>query len=134
MTFRRCLPLLILVVVAACGDPEPPLDPSTLDVLIEARDIDFDQDTYELFEGEAAIGYVQRGAIRHSLLIEDQNGNTLDLRLVVGGGTGDQDLGTVTLAAGRYSFFCDIAGHRAAGMEAELIVISQQDPTEETTE
>ena len=35
---------------------------------------------------------------------------------------GQTKTGAVTLAAGTYTIYCDIAGHRAAGMEAKLVV------------
>jgi plastocyanin len=35
---------------------------------------------------------------------------------------GDTDTGTVELPAGSYVLYCDIAGHEAAGMVADLVV------------
>jgi plastocyanin len=67
--------------------------------------------------GDVAIRYKNTGAIEHTLLIDGVAGFKLD---VVHGG--DVDSATVKLAPGTYTLYCDIPGHRAAGMEAHLTV------------
>jgi plastocyanin len=88
---------------------------------VEAHDIEFDRDAYRIAAGPVDIDYVQEGALPHSLVIEASDGATVDaFRLEVG--EVDADEGTVDLPAGDYKIFCDVPGHRDAGMEAELQV------------
>jgi plastocyanin len=91
------------------------------DLEVVAHDIGFDRDAYSLQHGQRLIEYVQDGQTRHTLRIEDADGNDVDgIDLEVGGP--DTDEGSVDLAPGRYTLYCDVPGHREAGMEAELDV------------
>jgi uncharacterized cupredoxin-like copper-binding protein len=91
------------------------------DLEVVAHDIGFDKTSYTLSHGQQVIEYVQDGQTRHTLRVEDAEGNDVDgLDLEVGGS--DTDEGSVDLAPGRYTLYCDVPGHREAGMEAELDV------------
>ncbi len=84
-------------------------------------DQDFDADRYEVEAlgepGVVTIEYVLDGFQAHTLVVE---GHEDLLRLEVGNdGT---DAGTIRLEPGRYMIYCDIAGHRSSGMEAQLLV------------
>lgn len=112
--------------LAACGDDddadggsdttEAP-DDGTLRVA--AKDaLSFSPDELTAPAGAVTIELVNEGSLPHSLVIEDREG---DLKLTVGG-RGATDDGTITLEAGEYTFYCDVAGHRAGGMEGTLTV------------
>jgi plastocyanin len=88
---------------------------------VEAHDIEFDGDAYRIATGPVDIEYRQEGTLPHSLVIEQPGGITVDgFRLEVG--DADTARGTADLSPGEYVLFCDVPGHRAAGMEAELHV------------
>jgi plastocyanin len=117
-----------LVALTACGDDGDDgggtSDPAAADADLQvvARDIELDQDSYTLTAGTSTIAYVQEGAMLHTLLIEGPDGED-----VAGFGLevtedGEVDTGEVTLEPGTYTLYCDVAGHRQAGMEAELVV------------
>ena len=63
------------------------------------------------------IEYILDGFQAHNLLIE---GYEEDLVLEVE--NGETATGSISLEPGRYILYCDIAGHREAGMEAQLLV------------
>ena len=67
--------------------------------------------------GDVHITYRNDGSIGHTLLIEGVDGFKLDVA-----GRGDVDEGSVTLAPGTYTMYCDVAGHRQAGMHGTLEV------------
>jgi manganese oxidase len=70
----------------------------------------------EVGPGDLTIELTNTGALPHNLVFE--NGpRSVDLN---GGETTTLHVGE--LEAGAYTIFCDIAGHRAAGMEARLVV------------
>lgn len=97
------------------------VEPGGADLTVEAHDIAFDRDAYGVVSGPVAVEYRQKGSLPHSLVIEDDDGRTLDgFELEVG--DVDSDSGTVDLPAGEYVLYCDVPGHRAAGMEARLQV------------
>lgn len=104
--------------VAACGgsdDEASGCTPATSDVTVGAQDdLTFDAAGYEADAGCIEITYTNEGSQAHTLLIEGKSG----FKLAVG----DTDQGTVDLPVGTYTLYCDVAGHQAAGMEADLIV------------
>jgi plastocyanin len=124
---------LAALLLVACGDggrddgvagggasPESGPDAGT-SLAVEAHDIEFDRDAYRIAAGPAEVRYVQEGALPHSLVIEAADGGDVDgFKLEVG--DVDADSGTVDLPAGDYVIYCDVPGHRDAGMEAELEV------------
>ncbi|MEO1062818.1 MAG: plastocyanin/azurin family copper-binding protein [Actinomycetota bacterium] len=119
MNRHLALPLAVLLTTVGCGEDIAP--DSDADLVVIAEDIDFDADTYEVTAGEIAIELFQRGAIRHTLLIEDNTGADLGIRLDVDA-RGSADTDTVVLEAGTYTLYCDVPGHLDAGMVATLSV------------
>lgn len=96
-------------------DAEPADD---ADVTVIAEDIDFPNKEFTASAGEITIGYVNDGSIRHTLVIEDVDA----WETLVVSSNGDAANGTVELEAGEYTLFCDVPGHRGAGMEGTLTV------------
>ena len=82
-----------------------------------AEDVDFGDDAYTVAAGTIPVTYRNEGSIVHTLVIEDVDGFKLEVS-----SKGDVDEGTVDLEAGEYTIFCDVPGHRDAGMEATLQV------------
>jgi plastocyanin len=104
--------------LAACGgsddeasDCAPVVDELTV---LAQDDLKFDADRYEADAGCIEVTYENAGTIAHTLLIKGVSGFKLSV--------GDTDTGTVDLPAGSYVLYCDIAGHEAAGMVADLVV------------
>ena len=122
---RHLLLLVALGLFAACGgdddggDRAAPPDLGETDATIEvlAEDISFPEDVYESPAGRVGFVYENVGNIRHTLLIEGVDDFELDVSK-----KGDVDAGAVDLEPGTYVLFCDIPGHRPAGMVAELVV------------
>lgn len=117
----RLLAVAGLLFAAGCGDDDAASAPETPPVedavRVAAQDIGFGADQYEVEAGEVAFEYVNEGNILHTLVIEDVGGLELTVR-----STGDTDRGSVGLETGEYVLYCDVAGHRQAGMEATLVV------------
>ncbi len=109
------------ILVAACGDDDaaPPADLGETDdtIVVDAEDISFPDDVYETAAGRVGFVYENVGNIRHTLVVEGVDGFELSVDK-----NGDVDQGAVDLESGTYTLFCDIPGHRSAGMVAELVV------------
>lgn len=116
----------LAVTLTACGDSGDSGDagdegasgacsPAVSSITVGAQDsLKFDADSYEADAGCVELTYANEGSVAHTLLIKDVG----DFKLSVG----DTDAGTVELEPGTYTLYCDIAGHEAAGMTAELTV------------
>ena len=83
-----------------------------------AMDIEFDKTEASAAAGDIDVTLTNDGQIEHSWVVEDHED---DLRLHVES-NGDTDEGTITLESGDYTFYCDVTGHREAGMEGTLTV------------
>jgi uncharacterized cupredoxin-like copper-binding protein len=93
-------------------------DPARATALpIEAHEFSLAPKDLHAAAGSVAIHYTNGGAIPHTLVIEGVTGFKLDVPK-----GGDADTATVQLEAGTYRLYCDIPGHRQAGMEADLTV------------
>jgi uncharacterized cupredoxin-like copper-binding protein len=105
---------------AAGGTVQKPGPP---DVTIHAFDIGFREKRVTAPAGQVKIAEVNDGQIRHTLVIE----HVPDLKLAVGG-HGEEDEATVNLKPGTYTYYCDVPGHRQAGMEGVLVVAPEPAP------
>jgi|HigsolmetaAR202D_1030399.scaffolds.fasta_scaffold39353_2 plastocyanin len=113
---------VLVAALGSCGGDdagdEPPTSVLDADVDVVALDIEFDQEVYTAEPGPVTFHYVNEGSIVHTLVIE---GVDRDVRLEVEH-HGDEATATVELAPGSYVIYCDVPGHREAGMEARLEV------------
>jgi plastocyanin len=84
--------------------------------LFVAVDIEFEQAPETLPPGDLDVVLENRGSIEHNVVIEELG----DEKILEAAG-GQSDEGTVTLEPGEYTYYCDVAGHRAT-MEGTLTV------------
>ena len=90
---------------------------ATATLAVEAHEFSLAPKDLRTTPGSVAIRYTNAGAIQHTLLIDGVSGFKLDVT-----SAGDVDTGTAQLEPGTYTLYCDVAGHRSAGMEAQLTV------------
>lgn len=95
------------------ANPESP----SASLRIEAAEFSLSPADLRTTPGTVAVEYVNTGAVIHTLVIDGVNGFKLEVPA-----RGDVDTGTAALKPGKYTLYCDVAGHRQAGMEAPLIV------------
>jgi plastocyanin len=111
------------LVFAGCGGGDDGSDGGTsspADLVVHGNDaLKFDKDSYTARAGANVIQLVNDGSQPHTLLFDD---DSIDFDKLSVAGKGDADTGSVDLPAGTFTIYCDIAGHRAAGMEATLVV------------
>ena len=89
------------------------------DVVVKGLDsLKFDQKEYAAKAGPVTIELVDDGNLPHTLLIE----KVTSFKKLSVASKGKTSTGTVTLESGTYTIYCDVAGHRGAGMEATLVV------------
>jgi len=102
---------------AAAGYVEPK-GPAVATIEIDALPtLKFNQTDFPTSAGINEINYVDKGGT-HTLVFEDPAFRGFKLAV---NGTGN-DSGKVELEPGTYVVYCDIPGHRAAGMEATITV------------
>jgi len=102
---------------ASGGSPTSGVPADGEGVTVAAEDITFPKSTYSAEPGPVDVTYRNEGSVRHTLVIEDVDGFKLEVDA-----HGDVDEGIVDLEPGEYTLYCDVAGHREAGMEAVLEV------------
>jgi plastocyanin len=80
-----------------------------------AADIMYEQAPEEVPAGTVPMTLVNEGTIEHNVVIEE-----LGEDRVLDAAAGETDSAEVELQPGDYTYYCDVAGHRAAGMEGTL--------------
>jgi uncharacterized cupredoxin-like copper-binding protein len=66
------------------------------------------------------VAFPNQGTQTHTFIVQDPKGDAIAPKLRVG--PGNETGGVYQLPAGTYTLYCDITGHRAAGMVASLTV------------
>ena len=116
--------LTLPLVLGGCGGDDKGSSSgggsSGADLLVIGQDIKFDKTAYDLTTGLKTIELKNEGALAHSLLIE-QGGKKLE-GFALSTNPKRTDSGKVNLQPGAYVIYCDVTGHRSAGMEATLTV------------
>ena len=113
------------LALAGCGGDDggsggEPDDGTPADVVAHGNDaLKFDKDSYTARAGTISIELVNDGSQPHTLLFDEDD---VDFEKLGVSGKGDSDTGSVELTPGSYTIYCDITGHRSAGMEATLVV------------
>jgi plastocyanin len=91
----------------------------TVELAADESELKFDTTELTSKPGKVTIDFNNPSTIPHNVEIEDESGKVL-------GGTetiaASEESASVELAAGTYTFFCSIPGHRQAGMEGTLTV------------
>ena len=118
--------LVSLVAIAACssggstgsgtgsGAPAGSTQVTVMDFNFKPKDI-------SVPAGKVVFFLINSGPSAHDMLIADSTGKTLARSSLVQ--SGDTFTFTIdNLPAGKYVFYCDVPGHRAAGMEGTLTV------------
>lgn len=121
---RTLLPLAAAIAIglplAACGgsdDGASGCTPVDDEIRVAAFDsLKFDEEEYEADAGCIEVTYENEGSQTHTFLVRGKGGFKLSVN------NGETDTGTVDLPAGAYEVFCDVAGHEAGGMKADLVV------------
>ncbi len=79
----------------------------------------FEQTSVTAKAGEDTIDFTNDSPVGHNVQIEDPNGKGLGgTKTITGGST----TAKVALKPGKYTFFCSVPGHEAAGMKGTLTV------------
>jgi plastocyanin len=124
---RRCLfALLPAVALAACGggggggSSSSPTVPANPNLTVIAEEIHYDKKEYSVPTGEVRVEFDNQGTQTHNLIVQDPKGDRIDPKIQ--DGPGKKTGGVYQLGPGKYTLFCDITGHRDAGMVASLTV------------
>jgi plastocyanin len=119
--------LVSLVVLAACGGDDDSNGNGgnggngDSDIDMEMGEMYFDPDSVSADAGTSlTINFDNVGNQLHDFTIDDLNGEEVEIDVP----SGEQDSLTLQMPdePGEYTFYCDIPGHREAGMEGTLTV------------
>jgi plastocyanin len=107
----------VVAVIALGGDDGGPPATTGPALTVSMVEMAFEPDPIEVPAGDAVLRVVNDGAVGHSMLIPELGKGTPDLKP-------GQEL-TLDLSdaePGEYYVYCDITGHREAGMETTLVL------------
>jgi plastocyanin len=119
-TQRFFLAVAVLAVAAlvmvACGGGAP-ATAAPLNITIHAKDIAYDTTAITAKAGQTVnVTYINDGALDHTFLMD----NVVTEQKVAAGAT--TTFSFTAPAAGTYTYYCNVAGHKEAGMVGTLTV------------
>ena len=79
----------------------------------------FDPSSVDVKAGKVSFFLVNAGSQGHDMVISDSGGKVLARSDLVQGGN-SSEFTVANLPAGTYTVYCDVPGHRAAGMQGTL--------------
>jgi plastocyanin len=91
---------------------------STLQLAADPSAIAYDKTELTSAPGKVTIDFTNPAPLEHDVVVEE-DGKELAASEVISEG---KTSATAELAAGTYTFFCSVPGHREAGMEGKLVV------------
>ncbi len=118
LSFAFLLGLVVAAagLLAACGGS--PATPAPLVINLKAEDIKYDSMAITAKVGQAVTVNIQNaGALEHSLVIDALN---VKLEHIQAGQT--SSITFTPTAAGTFEFYCNVPGHKDAGMKGTLTV------------
>ena len=116
---RWLVAAVAMLTLAACSSAAP-ATPAAQVVNLKAGDLMFDPMTLTAKVGQpVTVNFKNGGALEHSFVIDKLN---VKLEHVQAGQTASVTF--TPTAAGAYEFYCDVAGHKDAGMKGTLTISS----------
>ena len=115
--------LATAMALAACGDGNGSTGTSgdSAGDAVEVTGTDvlaFQPEQLTASAGEVTFVLTSEPSVRHTLAIEEVNSGDP----IVEAEAGETAMGSASLDTGTYTFFCEVPGHREAGMEGTLEV------------
>jgi plastocyanin len=90
----------------------------TIQLAADVSDLAYDTTSLSSKPGKVTIDFTNPSPLEHDVAIEADGKEIAGSELIAEGETAV----STELAAGTYTFFCTVPGHREAGMEGELVV------------
>ena len=124
--------LALAVTLAACGGgggggdhgsgkPNAPVAPGAREIAVDARSFEFDPSTIDVSAGEDVALKLHSEDQTHDFVIEAKGKEPQQHVVEVPGGR--TATGGFSIAdPGKYTFYCSLPGHRAAGMKGTITV------------
>lgn len=122
--------LALGLALAGCGgadDPDPAAAPTTSEAAVDATlqlvgtdGLAFEPEQATVTAGEVTVELTAEPAVQHNVVIE----GVLDDQPVVEAAAGETATGSASLETGSYTFYCSVPGHREAGMQGTIEVMS----------
>jgi len=112
--------VVVLVALTLSSDGDDGGDPPAAALDVSMVEMAFLPDPIEVASDDAVLRIVNDGEVEHSMLVPDLGKGTPDLQP-------GQEL-TIDLTdqePGEYYVFCDVPGHREAGMETTLVITDE---------